>query len=142
MKTLDREIKRAKRYKHCLSLIILDIDHFKKINDTYGHNVGDLVLVEASRILKSIAGKNDAVFRLGGDEFLIIFPSIKDRKTLQLAKERLLKSFEKEFYIADYPIKITLSIGCAMFPEDGDDIDVLLQIADKQMYVDKEKLQE
>jgi diguanylate cyclase (GGDEF)-like protein len=129
----------AKKSNYKVGIISLDLNHFKKINDTYGHSVGDLVLIETSRILKAIMCTNDAVFRLGGDEFLIILPNIEGKATLQLFKERLLKRFEEDFCIVDYPIKMSLSIGCAMFPDDGDDIDVLLQIADSQMYIDKDK---
>lgn len=127
----------AKRKGHKLGLMLLDLDYFKKINDTYGHGVGDLVLVETARILKESARVNTAAFRLGGDEFLMIFPEIESAQSLMRAKELLYKRFKEEFYIPGYPIKILPSIGYAVFPEDGDDLDSLLHLADSLMYLEK-----
>jgi diguanylate cyclase (GGDEF)-like protein len=129
----------AKRNNRQVGIMSMDLNHFKNINDTYGHNVGDLVLVETARVLKHSTRTNEAAFRLGGDEFLIIMPDIEDRTVLQQARERLANSFENEFQLVDYPIKIAVSIGTALFPEDGDDIDILLQIADEEMYADKKE---
>ncbi|MBC3887497.1 diguanylate cyclase [Acetobacterium paludosum] len=129
----------AKRNNRQVGFISMDLNHFKKINDTYGHNVGDLVLVETARVLIESTRIEEAVFRLGGDEFLIIMPDIEDRTVLQHARERLSNSFENEFHLANYPVKIAVSIGTALFPEDGDNIDALLQIADEQMYTDKKE---
>lgn len=129
----------AIRNNRHVGIMSMDLNHFKKVNDTYGHNVGDLVLAETARVLKQNTRTNEAAFRLGGDEFLIIMPDIEDKIVLQQARERLSKSFENEFHLVDYPEKIELSIGTALFPEDGDDIDALLQIADEQMYADKKE---
>jgi diguanylate cyclase len=132
----------AKRENQKAAFMLLDLDHFKKINDTYGHGVGDLVLAETSRILKESTRKHEAAFRLGGDEFLLILPVIESIEFLRIIKEKLKKRFEQELCIADYHIKTTLSIGCAMFPEDGEDIDTLLHMADRQMYLEKSRLGE
>ncbi len=129
----------ARRNNRQVGLISMDLNHFKKINDTYGHNVGDLVLIETARILKKNVRTNEAAFRLGGDEFLIIMPDIKDREELNQAKERLAKSFEDDFYRAELSEKLTLSIGTSLYPEDGEDIDALLQIADEEMYAHKKE---
>lgn len=129
----------AKRNNRQVGFMSMDLNHFKNINDTYGHNVGDLVLIETARILKESTRTNEAAFRLGGDEFLVIMPDIEDRSELQQARERLSKRFENEFHLADYPAKIAVSIGTALFPADGDNIDALLQIADEQMYADKKE---
>ena len=129
----------AKRNNRQVGFMSMDLNHFKNINDTYGHNVGDLVLIETARILKESTRINEAAFRLGGDEFLIIMPDIEDRSELQQARERLSKRFKNEFHLADYPAKIEVSIGTALFPEDGDDIDMLLQVSDEQMYADKKE---
>ena len=83
----------AKRKGHKLGLMLLDLDYFKKINDTYGHGVGDLVLVETARILKESARVNTAAFRLGGDEFLMIFPVIESAKSVMRSKELIFKRF-------------------------------------------------
>ncbi len=129
----------AKRNNRQVGFISMDLNHFKKINDNYGHNVGDLVLAETARVLIESTRIEEAVFRLGGDEFLIIMPDIEDRTALQNARERLTNSFKTEFHLADYPAKIAVSIGTALFPEDGTNIDALLQIADEEMYADKKE---
>lgn len=129
----------AQRNNRQVGLMSMDLNHFKKINDTYGHNTGDLVLIETARILQKNVRANEAAFRLGGDEFLMILPDIKDRQELRQAKERLAKSFASEFSLADLSEKLTLSIGTSLYPEDGQDIDALLQIADEEMYADKKE---
>ena len=127
----------ARRKEYKLGIMLLDLDHFKKINDTYGHGVGDMVLVETARILKASTSKKETAFRLGGDEFLLILPEIENVESLLLAKEQLLDRFEREFNIFGYSIKVFPSIGYAIFPEDGDDLDTLLHTADKLMYLEK-----
>ena len=127
----------AKRKEYKLGIMLLDLDHFKKINDTYGHSVGDMVLVETARILKTSTRADETAFRLGGDEFLLILPEIENAESLLHAKERLLKLFEQEFHISGYPINVLPSIGYAIFPEDGNDFETLLQTADKLMYLEK-----
>lgn len=77
---------------------------------------------------------------MGGDEFLLILPKIKNRESLQIIKEKILNRFEQEFCISGHQIRASLSIGCALFPEDGEDIDSLLIKADQQMYLEKAKL--
>lgn len=124
--------------KKCkLGILLLDLDHFKSVNDTYGHSVGDMVIVETARILKESTRKNEVAFRLGGDEFLVILPEIEDVESLLRAKEQLFKHFEQDFHIPGYPIKVLPSIGYAIFPEDGDNFDMLLHVADKLMYQEK-----
>ncbi|WKY48413.1 diguanylate cyclase [Eubacteriaceae bacterium ES3] len=124
----------AERNNEHVGFMSMDLNRFKKINDTYGHNVGDMVLVETARILRLRTRKNEAAFRLGGDEFLIILPEIKDRKTLLVARERLTECFEKEFNLNQLKESLTLSIGTSLFPDDGDNIDVLLHVSDIEMY--------
>ncbi len=127
----------VKRKESQVGIMLMDLDYFKKINDTYGHNVGDMVLVETARILKASTGKNGMAFRLGGDEFLLVLPEVRDVESLLRAKEQLKSRFEDEFNIPGYPIKILPSIGYAIFPEDGDDLDTLLHTADQLMYLEK-----
>ncbi|MFT4104711.1 MAG: diguanylate cyclase [Lacrimispora sp.] len=129
----------AKRKEYKLGILLLDLDFFKKINDTYGHSVGDMVLVETARILKESTGPDEMAFRLGGDEFLLILPEIESMESLRKAKERLLNRFEEEFHVPGYPIKVSPSIGYAIFPEDGSDLDTILHRADKLMYLEKSK---
>ena len=129
----------AKRKECKVGILLLDLDYFKKINDTYGHSVGDMVLVETARVLKASTGAEEMAFRLGGDEFLLILPEIENMERLLYAKAQLFNRFEQEFHVSGYPIKVSPSIGCAIFPEDGDDLDILLHKADKLMYLEKSK---
>lgn len=131
----------AQRNNRQVGLMSMDLNSFKKINDTYGHNVGDQVLIETARILKQNVRTNEAAFRLGGDEFLIITPDIRDRKELKQVKKRLINSFEGDFFLMELSEKPTLSIGTSLYPEDGEDIDALLQIADEEMYANKKEQQ-
>jgi diguanylate cyclase (GGDEF)-like protein len=124
----------AQRHDHHIGLMSMDLNCFKKINDTFGHSVGDQVLVETARLLKKITRSDEVVFRLGGDEFLMIMPEIENRQELEQVRERLLESFEAEFFLEPILEKITLSVGVALYPEDGENLDALLQVADEQMY--------
>ena len=128
----------AAKQKECkLGILLMDLDYLKKINDTYGHHVGDMVLVETARILKASINKDGAAFRLGGDEFLVILPEIEHVEHILQVTEELANRFEREFHISGYPINVSPSIGYAIFPEDGRDLDVLLHRADQLMYQEK-----
>lgn len=129
----------AKRENRKAAIIMVDLNDFKGINDTYGHNVGDKVLIETARVLKKVTRLEELVFRLGGDEFLIIIPNIDNNQNLDNIKRRLTEQFEDEFIITDSSIKINFSLGYACFPEDGESIDELLRAADKWLYKEKSK---
>ncbi|MEA5010227.1 MAG: diguanylate cyclase [Angelakisella sp.] len=124
----------AKRKDCKVAILMMDINRFKKINDTYGHDVGDKVLIETARILQDCTRKNEAVFRLGGDEFLMLFPEVSGEQDLELIKERLNKCFVQEFKVLGYSIKVELSLGEAVFPKDGENFEALLREADKRLY--------
>lgn len=129
----------AIREKHKVGFIVLDLDQFKNVNDLYGHKTGDAVLAETAHILKECTRENEVAVRLGGDEFLLVLPGIEGVATLVQVKERLLKRFEQELKVLDHSIKVQLSIGYSLFPDDGYDIDALLHKADMLMYEDKLK---
>lgn len=129
----------AKREKREAAILMIDLNHFKEVNDTYGHGIGDKVLIETARVLQKFTRAGEAAFRLGGDEFLLMLPEINNENSLQAAKERLAKCFQEEFKIPGYPIKVMFSIGHAFFPEDGEDIDALLRAADRRLYLKKQK---
>ncbi|MGI6751152.1 MAG: sensor domain-containing diguanylate cyclase [Anaerovoracaceae bacterium] len=129
----------AEREGHKAAIIMLDLNDFKQINDVYGHEVGDWVLVETARILKSTLRRNEAAFRLGGDEFLIMIPEIKDEEELKAIIKRLLESFYQGFEISGYQIKVSLSTGYALFTDDGKDMDSLLRSADVRLYEEKDR---
>lgn len=135
---LDRESERALGEDEALSVAMLDIDHFKLVNDTYGHQVGDEVLMRLSSIIKSVIGHRDVAIRYGGEEFLLVFPNqIKDEiyeKVEQIAKtyEGMIVSMEGIEH------GLTLSAGIASLPEDSKDINEVLYMADRALYDSKE----
>jgi diguanylate cyclase (GGDEF)-like protein len=136
---LPQEIQRAGRYNRPLSIVMCDIDHFKKVNDTYGHQAGDLVLKDFSKRIKdSIRDKVDMLARYGGEEFLVTLPETDLDGALHLA-ERLRKVIsEKKYNIGTKKINITASFGVAGFDSynAGDEIsfDTLINRADKYLY--------
>ncbi len=130
-------ISAAERRKVMVGLLLLDLDNFKNINDTYGHSIGDEVLIETARILRKVVRTNEAVFRIGGDEFLIIFPMIEDATVLENAGNRILEMFHDEFRIKSHDVWIASSIGMGVYPTDGKDFEEVLQVADKNMYEHK-----
>lgn len=138
-KRLPQEIQRAGRYNRPLSIVMCDIDHFKKVNDTYGHQAGDTVLKEFSnRINDSIRDKVDLLARYGGEEFLVTLPETDLDGALNLAERLRRVISEKKFDIETKKIKITASFGVAGFDSynAGDEIsfDTLINRADKYLY--------
>jgi len=136
---LTQQIKLAHRKKQKILLAYLDIDGFKDINDTFGHKEGDKVLTEVVKLFKSTLREIDIICRMGGDEFLLIFPdsSLKD---LPMIKERLNKNLDKLNQIIKKPCKIDFSIGISYYhPDKPQSIDELISIADESMYKEKKK---
>jgi polar amino acid transport system substrate-binding protein len=133
-KRLNEEIERAKRYKTPLSIIYFDIDHFKKINDTYGHAKGDFILKEISKLIQKHIRKTDIFGRWGGEEFLIILPFTNGKKAFKIA-EKLRKIIETHNFNG---LKITVSLGVTEFHEKDDYVSILKR-ADKALYEAKEK---
>jgi diguanylate cyclase (GGDEF)-like protein len=136
---LKEEINRAKRNRSKISLLMLDIDHFKNYNDTLGHQSGDDALRKVGIILKSTVRDDDIVTRYGGEEFCIILPGISKRGMKTLG-ERIRKRIEKNpFYKEQVQPsgKLTVSLGGATFPDDGKDFDEMLMRADEALYLAK-----
>ncbi len=133
---ISNEIERAKRYNRPLSLIIFDIDHFKKINDTFGHNIGDYVLKTIATIIKKNIRKNDTPFRWGGEEFIVLTPETDINGAATFA-EKLREAVEN--YKFDKVVKVTISLGVAQYdPKKDKDIDSLINRADEALYKSKE----
>ncbi|MFV0466717.1 MAG: diguanylate cyclase [Lachnospiraceae bacterium] len=130
-------IKISVRHEMRYGLLHIDLDNFKYINDHYGHLRGDDVLSEISRILKKISRKNELVFRIGGDEFLILIPEVMGKDELKHMRERYLHDFAKEFESFEYNKIIGISIGISGYPKDGSDFDSVLKAADADMYEQK-----
>ncbi|MBI5943920.1 MAG: PAS domain S-box protein [Chloroflexi bacterium] len=135
--TLDRELARAEREGYPVSFMVCDIDHFKKINDSHGHQAGDMVLQNMATQLTSHARVGDIICRYGGDEFLVILPDVSAEIALQIA-ERSRKAFEEFMLVLENnDIQATLSCGIAAFPQNGTKGADLIAAADRAMYLAK-----
>jgi len=126
----------AKRNGHGMSVMMLDLDRFKYVNDTLGHPVGDKVLQEVAVRLRSLLRESDTVARLGGDEFAILMPS-GDTERATVVAHRILHTLEQPIVVDDQPIDVGTSIGIVFFPQHGDDANMLLRHADISMYAAK-----
>ena len=122
-----------------IALIIVDLDHFKPVNDAYGHLAGDKVLEQTGELLRNIAGENGIVGRYGGDEFIMIMNSVNDEITLRGILQSILVNSKSKFENAFGDIKITTSIGAAVFPDNGNSFDELFKKADFCLYRAKDK---
>ena len=134
---LELEVDRYNRYKHPLSLLLLDIDNFKDFNDNFGHLEGDKVLVRFSQIIKSCLRTNDSAYRYGGEEFTVILPETNGDEAKTVA-QRIRSSLETEKFkpIPDKNAKITISIGVTQyFPKE--ELSAFIRRADKAMYLSK-----
>ena len=117
--TLEKELSLAKRHAQSLSVLMMDIDYFKSVNDAYGHTFGDLVLKQFTKTLKKVIRKYDIIFRFGGEEFVIISPRTDRATSLMLAKRLLRTINAHSFGDKTHAIKLKLSISVASYPEDG-----------------------
>jgi diguanylate cyclase (GGDEF)-like protein/PAS domain S-box-containing protein len=132
--TLEREFARASREEYPVSLALLDIDHFKKVNDSWGHHAGDLVLKALSDELRAHTRAGDIACRYGGEEFLIVFPNASLSDACQRAEQFRLRIQSLEVPWKDIQIHITVSIGLANFPHHGTTSDMILTAADDALY--------
>jgi diguanylate cyclase (GGDEF)-like protein/PAS domain S-box-containing protein len=131
---LSQIINDAERTGDRCAVLFIDLDDFKKVNDSLGHDVGDKLLIESALRLKSTVRKRDTVGRLGGDEFILILPEIKEHSGLVQISENLLNAFRKAFHIDGRALTMTLSIGVAAYPQNGTTAKELLRNADTAMY--------
>ncbi len=123
----------AKRQSDTLALMFLDLDHFKNINDSLGHSVGDRLLVEVSRRMAAVLRAQDTLARMGGDEFILLLPSVGAEGAGQVAL-KLIASLTDQFKFDHFELVSTVSIGIAMYPHDGQDFETLSKNADTAMY--------
>jgi len=135
--TFEHALARAGRSREQLAVFFLDLDHFKAINDTLGHPVGDQLLREMARRLRSSIRGSDLVARLGGDEFVVMVESVSERANLKVLAAKILATIGEPIRLQGHEVKVTASIGLAVFPEDGLDVSALLASADMAMYRSK-----
>ena len=135
---LETEVDRFNRYKHPLALLLLDLDHFKEYNDSYGHLEGDKVLVRFSQIIKSCLRANDSAYRYGGEEFTVILPETAGAEARTVA-QRIRSALETERFSPqnEQDAKITISIGVTEYQE-KEELSTFIQRADQAMYLSKQ----
>ena len=129
-----QSIAHSKRTQSLLAVCFLDLDNFKPVNDNYGHEVGDQLLVEVAKRITASIREEDTVSRQGGDEFAILLNDIDSYTQCQQSIERILLSLAQPYIIDGHPHRITASVGITLYPEDNEDIDTLLRHADQSMY--------
>jgi diguanylate cyclase (GGDEF)-like protein/PAS domain S-box-containing protein len=137
--SLEKTIEAARANGSMLALMLMDLDRFKEVNDTFGHHFGDALLKQVSfRLLNQIRG-DDVVARLGGDEFAMLLPRITDTSTVAATARRIIGTLEQPFVIEGQVLEVGASIGIALFPEHGPDARTLMRRADVAMYAAKQR---
>ncbi|MGZ8257005.1 MAG: EAL domain-containing protein, partial [Gallionella sp.] len=134
----ERALAHAKRQQQNLAVCLLDLDQFKPVNDTYGHDVGDQLLVAAAQRLTAAVRAEDTVARLGGDEFVLLLGGLHSTAEKRASLQRILAAMAEPYLIAEQSIEVPASIGVVMYPEDEVDADTLMRHADQAMYQAKQ----
>ncbi|MEM9089390.1 MAG: EAL domain-containing protein [Cyanobacteria bacterium P01_F01_bin.53] len=137
--TLEASITLAKRNTACLGLLYIDLDNFKSVNDSLGHDAGDVLLQEIAKRLKQITRKTDLVARLSGDEFCILVHDVNDDDATTYVAQRCLKVISKPVELSTRKFTPACSIGIAHYPDDGQDLSTLIKAADTSLYAAKER---
>ncbi len=136
---VNMEINRSVRNGTFVAVMMMDLDKFKQINDTLGHNAGDAILREVSTRTQNIIRKIDTVARIGGDEFVIILSELKNIQDVDDISKRVIEEVSRPYKLEENIIEISPSIGISIFPEDGNEVDTLIKKADMAMYKSKSK---
>ena len=136
---LSMALAQAQRDAHLVAIIMLDLDEFKKVNDTQGHNAGDRLLQGVAARLTHMFRRSDTIARLGGDEFVLLLPDLPYAEVARNVAERIVQCFQKPFDIEGVQIATTASLGVAVFPGDGEDAETLIKNADIAMYRSKDE---
>lgn len=131
---LQHALPMAKRRGKHVGVLFLDLDGFKRINDTLGHAAGDMLLKETGRRLNECVRKSDTVGRLGGDEFMVVLTAVQDPNNVDVVAAKILHALQRPFKIAAHELFVTTSIGTAIYPQDGEDAQTLQRNADAAMY--------
>ena len=135
---LSAALARVQRSQQVLAVLFVDLDHFKLVNDTFGHDSGDELLKEVTRRLQDLLRTDDTVARMGGDEFLVLLPEISQPEDALRVAQRIHDGLRPPFHCGGHDIRITASVGVALYPQDGQDAETLVKSADAAMYRVKE----
>jgi len=136
---LSLALKKVTRHKHSLAILFMDLDHFKEVNDTLGHPVGDLLLQAVAKRVGERLREVDTLGRLGGDEFLVLLEHSVSRESAARVADKIIQSLTEPFILEGHKIKIGVSVGISLYPDDGDNTDDLVKHADIAMYRAKER---
>ena len=134
MDRLDQALAISQRNHSKTSVIFMDLDHFKEINDNLGHHVGDMLLQQVAERIRGALREVDTVSRLGGDEFVMVLPELRHTEDATTIAEKLLRAFDEDFFISGDKLRISPSLGISIYPDHGADASTLIRIADKAMY--------
>ncbi|MBF0564951.1 MAG: diguanylate cyclase [Nitrospirae bacterium] len=135
---LQQAVRLSRRNGHMVALLFLDLDKFKVINDTLGHDIGDMLLKSSARRLEGCIRSTDSVARMGGDEFTVILSRITKAQDASIVAEKIIKTLSEPFYFGGHECLIGASVGISLFPVDAEEPELLLKRADSAMYVAKE----
>jgi len=131
---LNHAIALGQRHMRPLAVLFIDLDHFKQINDSLGHAIGDKVLRAVAKRLMAVVRGSDTVGRLGGDEFVVVLSEVENAQNAARHAERIHAALTESIAVAEHDLQITISIGVSIFPDDGDEADTLVRCADAAMY--------
>ena len=135
---LCQALQQSRRLQNFMAVCYLDLDGFKPVNDQFGHDVGDLLLIEISKRIKDCLRAGDTVARIGGDEFVLLLLDFKETEECKAVLNRILRKVAEPFLINDKQITVSASLGYTLFPNDSEDADTLLRHADQAMYIAKQ----
>lgn len=136
---LRQEMKKTERSKLPMALVFLDVDHFKEVNDTLGHDQGDVLLKQVAQRLTACVRSTDIVSRLGGDEFTIILSELRNASDVARIAQEILRQMSTPFELGEHTAHVSSSIGITLYPEDGQDAETLIKNADQAMYIAKQE---
>lgn len=135
---LEQTIRQSKRDHSSFALLLIDLDHFKEVNDTMGHDAGDFLLVDAAQRIQHCMRESDTVARMGGDEFVVILPEINDSASIERIAQTIIGKLASPFLLGEEKAFISASIGITLYPDDAESMETLLKNADQAMYVAKQ----
>jgi diguanylate cyclase (GGDEF)-like protein/PAS domain S-box-containing protein len=136
---LNLALARARRHREPIAVLYADLDHLKRVNDTLGHTMGDLLLKQAALRFRALLREEDTVARFGGDEFVILLARVKDGTVAARVAEKIVARMNEPMVIGEHTLRVTTSVGVASWPVDGDDAETLIKNADNALYQAKEQ---